>query len=88
MTQSSSPPRFPVSTGIPELDAFMLAEIELIQNETNQHDQQLLWRIFYKGMRTILSAQLQAPVSDTPDYAARSQRKIDIIKRYLGETHG
>lgn len=69
--------------GIPELDSFLRAETRLIRGETNPEDQLRLWRLLYKGMRTILSAQLQMPPTEDADYAERTERKIRVIKEYL-----
>ena len=70
-------------TCIPELDAFIKAEIELIGGETNAEDKAKLWRVLYAGMRTILSAQLNMPVEEDFDYKERAERKIRIIREYL-----
>lgn len=77
-----------IKTNIPELDAFIKAELELIGGEPNAKDQAKLWRALYKGMRTILSAQLQMPMEEDADYPKRAERRINIIKAYLeGEHH-
>lgn len=70
-------------TNIPELDAFIKAEVELIGGESNPKEQAKMWRVLYSGMRAILSAQLNMPVEEDSEYAERAERKIKIIKEYL-----
>lgn len=70
-------------TNIPEIDAFIQAEIDLIGGEENKEEQAQLFRIFYNGVRAILMAQLQLPVKDDPTAPDRARRRIDIIKTYL-----
>ena len=77
-----------VKTNIPEIDAFIEAEIELIGGEENDEEKAQLWRIFSRGTRTILMAQLQLPAKDDATSEQRVKRRIAVIKKYLEEYHG
>lgn len=70
-------------TSIPEIDAFIEAEIDLIGGEENKEEQTQLWRIFWNGVRAILTAQLQLPAQDDPTSSERVNRRINIIKQFL-----
>lgn len=74
-------------TDIPEIDAFIEAEIELIGGETNEKEKDQLFRIFYNGVKTILAAQLQLPAADDDTADERVKRRINVIKKYLEENH-
>lgn len=73
-------------TNIPEIDAFVEAEIELIGGETNEEEKVQLFRIFYNGMRTILMAQAQLPAHEDATSSDRVKRRLNIIKQYLKES--
>ena len=70
-------------TNIPEIDAFVEAEIELIGGEENEEEKVQLFRIFYNGMRTILMAQAQLPAHEDATSSDRVKRRLKIIKQYL-----
>lgn len=70
-------------TSIPELDAFIEAEIGLIGGEENKEEQTQLWRILWNGIRAILTAQLQLPANDDATSSERVNRRINIIKQFL-----
>lgn len=70
-------------TGIPEIDAFIDAEIELIGGEPNDEEKVQLFRILHNGIRTILMAQLQLPAKEDDTSSERVKRRIKIIKDYL-----
>lgn len=73
-------------TNIPEIDAFVEAEINLIGGETNEEEKVQLFRIFYNGMRTILMAQAQLPAHEDATSSERVKRRLNIIKQYLKES--
>lgn len=73
-------------TNIPEIDAFIEAEIELIGGEENEEEKVQLFRIFYNGMRTILMAQAQLPAHEDATSSERVKRRINVIKKYLKES--
>ena len=73
-------------TGIPEIDAFIQAEIELIGGEENEEERTQLFRIFHNGIRTILMAQLQLPSGEDEGAAERVKRRIKVVKDYLKES--
>ena len=75
-------------TNIPELDAFIEAEIELIGAETNEEEKTQLFKILYNGMQTILAAQLQLPAKDDETSDDRIKRRLAVIKEYLENRHG
>lgn len=75
-------------TDIPEIDAFIKAEIELIGGEEDKEEQAQLWHIFYNGTRAILTAQLKLPAKDGDGSDERVKRRIKIIKDYLEGQHG
>lgn len=75
-------------TNIPEIDAFIKAEIELIGGEENETEKAQLFRIFHNGVRTILSAQAQLPAADDATSSERVKRRIKVIKKYLEEANG
>lgn len=81
-----------IKTDIPEIDAFIKAEIELIGGEENKEEQAQLWRMLYSGMRAILTAQLRLPAKDDDGADERVKRRIKIVKGYLegrrGESSG
>lgn len=83
MNNSISNPKTSPKTTIPEIDAFIEAEIELIGGEPDKGEQAQLFRIFHNGIRAILMAQLQLPAKDGPTAPDRARRRIDIIKTYL-----
>lgn len=70
-------------TNIPEIDAFIETEIELIGGETNEQEKEQLFKILYTGIRTILTAQLQLPAEDDDTSDERVKRRIEVIKGYL-----
>ena len=73
-------------TNIPEIDAFVEAEIELIGGEETEEEKVQLFRIFYNGMRTILMAQAQLPAHEDATSSERVKRRLKIIKQYLKES--
>ena len=76
-----------MKTNIPEIDAFIDVEVELIGGETNEEEKEQLFKIFYNGIRTILAAQLQLPAHDDDTSDERVKRRINVIKSYLDRSH-
>ena len=76
-----------IPTNIPEIDAFIETEIELIGGETNEEEKAQLFRILHAGLRTILTAQLQLPANDDDTADERVKRRIEVIKGYLEKSH-
>ena len=76
-----------MKTNIPEIDAFIDVEVDLIGGETNEEEKEQLFKIFYNGIRTILAAQLQLPAHDDDTSDERVKRRINAIKSYLGRSH-
>lgn len=77
-----------IKTDIPEIDAFIKAEIDLIGGEEDEEEQKQLWDIFYNGIRAILTAQLKLPAKDDESSDERVKRRIKIVKNYLEGRHG
>lgn len=75
-------------TDIPELDAFIDAEIELIGGEPNEEEKAQLFRILHNGIRTILAAQVQLPAHDDDTSSERVKRRLKVIRGYLKEKGG
>lgn len=75
-----------IQTDIPEIDAFIRAEIELIGGEENEEEKVQLFRIFHNGIRTILVAQAQLPSKEDATSSERVRRRTKIIKEYIQET--
>lgn len=75
-------------TNIPEIDAFIETEIELIGGESNEKEKEQLFHILHAGIRTILTAQLQLPAEDDDTADERVKRRIETIKGYMEKVNG
>ncbi len=75
------------NSGIPEIDAFMEAEMELIAEESSVEEQAQLFRILHNGLRTIVLAQLQLPSTEDETASDRVKRRIKVIKKYLEKSN-
>lgn len=75
------------NSGIPEIDAFMEAEMELIAEESSVEEQAQLFRILHNGLRTIVLAQLQLPATEDETASDRVKRRIKVIKKYLEKSN-